>query len=103
MGSSSISISEQSTLARSCVFGTLPGNISELGALIAGGGVVASAIKDASGFEARYSVGVGKTPLLLCPERLAAILNGPGLTDFAVADCGRAAEKRWLGTWFESS
>ena len=81
----------------------LPGKFSELVSLAAGGGVIAASVKDASGFEARGSVGVGEAPLLLCLERLAVISNVLELTDFAVVDCGRAAEKRRLATWFELS
>jgi hypothetical protein len=84
-------------LARSCVLGTLVDNSSELGPLTAGGGVVAAAVEDASAFEARCSVSAGETPLLLCPERVAETPNTPGLTDFAVADGSRAAEKRCPG------
>jgi hypothetical protein len=37
---------------------------------------------------------VGKTPLLICPERLAAIPNKPGLIDFAVTDCSEVDRAR---------
>jgi hypothetical protein len=69
------------------VLRTLPRKFSEIGT---GSGVVAASVKVTSGFEARSSVGAGKTPLQLCPGRLAAIPNRPGLTDFAVAGCSRA-------------
>jgi hypothetical protein len=89
VGSSGIATVEWCTLAGSRVLGTLPGKFSELG-LAEAGGVVAASVEDASGFEARGPVGAGETPLLLCPGQLAAMLSRPGLTDFAVADCGGA-------------
>jgi hypothetical protein len=90
VGSSGALISEQSTLALSCVFESLTGSFSELEPFVAGGAVDPTPVESFP-VGARCSI-VGEA---LSPKPLATIPKVFGLTNFD-PELGISCESSWL-------